>query len=44
MFRGYVIDFINLPHWPTFNLADIFIDTGVVLLIIYLFKISEKEK
>lgn len=35
---GYVIDFIDLPYWPTFNLADIFINVGVVLFIISLLK------
>ena len=29
---GAVIDFIRLPHWPTFNLADSSIVVGVVLL------------
>jgi signal peptidase II len=31
--RGEVIDFIKLPHWPTFNLADSAITIGVVLII-----------
>ena len=31
VFRGGVIDFINLKFWPIFNVADIFIITGVVL-------------
>jgi len=22
LFRGYVVDWIELPHWPVFNLAD----------------------
>jgi signal peptidase II len=30
---GSVTDFIRLPHWPAFNLADIFIVSGVVLLL-----------
>ena len=30
-FRGYVIDFIDLKFWPVFNIADIFISTGIVL-------------
>jgi signal peptidase II len=29
-----VIDFIDLPLWPTFNLADVAIVAGVVLLVI----------
>jgi signal peptidase II len=44
VFYGYVVDFINLPRWPTFNLADIFIDIGAALLIVYLLKSAEKEK
>lgn len=32
-----VTDFIELPHWPPFNLADVAITAGVVLLaVIYL--------
>jgi signal peptidase II len=30
--RGYVVDFIRVPHWPVFNLADIWITVGVGLL------------
>jgi len=30
---GAVIDFIRLPHWPTFNVADSSIVVGVVLLV-----------
>ncbi len=34
---GAVTDFIKLPHWPPFNLADCCITVGVVLLVwIYL--------
>jgi len=29
---GYVTDFILLPHWPAFNLADCAITVGVLLL------------
>lgn len=38
IFLGYVIDFIDLPYWPTFNFADIFINVGVGLLILYLLR------
>ncbi len=31
---GYVIDFIRLEHWPTFNIADMALCTGVGLLIL----------
>ena len=30
---GAVIDFIQLPHWPVFNVADICIDFGIILLL-----------
>jgi signal peptidase II len=32
-FYGCVVDFINLKFWPIFNLADVFITAGVILLI-----------
>jgi signal peptidase II len=31
--EGYVTDFIKLPHWPAFNVADIAITFGVLALI-----------
>ncbi len=34
--QGHVTDFIHLPHWPTFNVADICITTGVVVLVLVL--------
>lgn len=33
---GYVIDFIELPHWPVFNVADILLCVGVALLAVLL--------
>lgn len=30
---GYVIDFIDLGFWPSFNVADLFSTLGVLLLI-----------
>jgi signal peptidase II len=35
--RGEVTDFLRLPHWPNFNLADVFIVIGVVLVAVSLF-------
>ena len=32
--RGSVIDFIQVPHWPVFNVADSAITVGVVLLVL----------
>ena len=29
---GYVVDFIQVYWWPTFNVADVFIVSGVLLL------------
>jgi len=33
-FRGYVIDFIHVPHWPVFNVADIWVTGGIALLLV----------
>lgn len=30
---GYVIDYIDFRFWPVFNLADVFITVGCILLI-----------
>ena len=34
--HGAVIDFIKLPHWPAFNVADMSITFGVVALVFVL--------
>jgi signal peptidase II len=31
---GSVIDFIKLPHWPVFNVADTCITFGVIILVL----------
>lgn len=31
---GYVIDYLNFAFWPVFNLADVMVVAGVVILII----------
>ncbi len=33
-FRGWVVDWIQVPHWPVFNLADSAIVCGGVLLVL----------
>lgn len=35
---GFVVDFINFPYWPAFNIADMAISAGVVGLVIYFWK------
>lgn len=30
--RGYVVDFIHLKHWPTFNVADVAVVVGLALV------------
>jgi signal peptidase II len=32
VFRGHVIDFLEFPHWPIFNLADSSITVAAVLI------------
>jgi signal peptidase II len=40
---GAVTDFIDLPLWPTFNLADVAITVGVLLLLLDVERSSGKE-
>jgi signal peptidase II len=39
---GAVTDFIELPHWPPFNLADMAISAGVVLLVLIYLREAER--
>jgi signal peptidase II len=34
MVRGYVIDFLRVPHWPVFNVADVLICVGYGLFFL----------
>ena len=38
---GWVTDFIKIPHWPAFNVADIAVTLGVVVLVFVLEKASK---
>lgn len=38
--RGFVVDFIKVGWWPTFNLADSFLVMGIFLLIVFYGKIK----
>ncbi len=37
--KGFVVDFISIWRYPTFNFADIYISIGVLLLIVFYGKI-----
>ena len=41
--RGYVIDYIDITIWPVFNLADIMINVGVILIAYKLFAEEETK-
>jgi signal peptidase II len=32
--RGHVVDFLQLPHWPIFNVADMCINVAAVVIIV----------
>ena len=34
LFRGHVVDFLELPHWPVFNVADMAICTAAAALVL----------
>jgi len=34
--HGFVVDFVNVPKWPTFNVSDSAITVGVIMLGLYL--------
>jgi signal peptidase II len=38
--EGAVTDWIKLPHWPAFNLADACITVGVLILVWVLERVS----
>ncbi len=44
---GYVVDFVELPHWPVFNVADMLLCGGVAALAVLLLldeRAADKEK
>jgi signal peptidase II len=32
--RGHVVDFLQLPHWPIFNVADMCITSAAVMIVV----------
>lgn len=37
-FRGHVVDFLEFPHWPIFNMADVCINIAAVLIVIQVYR------
>ncbi|HWA77730.1 MAG TPA: signal peptidase II [Polyangiaceae bacterium] len=33
--HGYVVDFLHVPHWPVFNVADVYVTIGVAALVLF---------
>jgi signal peptidase II len=36
--RGHVVDFLMLPHWPVFNVADMCINVAAALILVQAFR------
>ncbi len=43
LFRGFVVDFIDIRLFPIFNLADMFINLGVLVLLWELWRTDESS-
>lgn len=41
---GAVIDFVDIPLWPTFNLADVAIVAGVATLVLVLWQSAAEQQ
>jgi signal peptidase II len=39
--RGFVVDFVKVPHWPVFNVADVAICVGLGLLMLRAWRKTE---
>ena len=37
-FRGHVVDFLMLPNWPIFNMADVWINVAAGLILVQAFR------
>jgi len=52
LFRGYVVDFISFDwpdwlyftRWPTFNIADMVVNIGMILYLGYVFFVEGREE
>ena len=41
--RGFVVDFIHVSHWPVFNVADIAVVAGVLLLALTMLRARRRS-
>lgn len=41
--QGHVIDFLRLPNWPVFNVADICINVGIGLIVLQLLRGVDRD-
>lgn len=41
---GHVVDFISLPNWPTFNVADMLLTLGVVVVVVATFRAERGQR
>lgn len=41
---GQVTDFLKIPNWPVFNLADSAITVGVITVVVFLLFVGDGEK
>lgn len=42
--KGSVVDFIQVPHWPIFNVADSAVTVGVTLLLLGTFWANRRPR
>ena len=42
--EGAVIDYLKLPHWPAFNVADASITVGVVIILVVIERADRAER
>ena len=40
--RGYVVDFVHVPHWPVFNVADAYVTVGAILFAWSIVRMRER--
>ena len=43
VFRGFVVDFMDFTYWPVFNVADIAVVCGTILLAVLILTGKEED-